>query len=78
MKKWKAVALSPDNERKVKLEPSLPPPLKPVEIVDVVQKENIKPDPPSDDPGSFGEPTVRAHNSDLACNWTLENIQTNE
>lgn len=53
MKKWKGVALSPDNERKVKIES--PVEFKPKEI-DTVQKENVKPDPPHGD--TSAEPTV--------------------
>ncbi|CAG4973762.1 unnamed protein product [Parnassius apollo] len=41
LKKWKGVALSPDNERKMK--PEAQP--KPKEV-EAVQKENIQPDPP--------------------------------
>lgn len=53
MKKWKGVALSPDNERKAKPEPAAQS--KPKEI-DAVQKENVKPEPPEDSTGD--EPTV--------------------
>lgn len=53
LKKWKGVALSPDNERKVKTDP--PPQPKPKET-DPVQKENVKPEPPKDEP--CNEPTI--------------------
>ncbi|XP_022814674.1 uncharacterized protein LOC111348327 isoform X2 [Spodoptera litura] len=53
LKKWKGVALSPDNERKVKTDPPLQP--KPKET-DPVQKENVKPEPPIDD--TCNEPTI--------------------
>ncbi|PZC75962.1 hypothetical protein B5X24_HaOG205303 [Helicoverpa armigera] len=53
LKKWKGVALSPDNERKVKTEP--PPLPKPKEI-DPVQKENVKPETPKDN--TCNEPTI--------------------
>lgn len=53
LKKWKGVALSPENERKLKTEsPALP---KNREI-DNVQKENVKPEPPKD--GASTEPTI--------------------
>lgn len=56
MKKWKGVALSPDNERKVKIQPPPPPPPpKPVEN-DPVQKENVKPDQAKRE--TSNEPTV--------------------
>lgn len=53
LKKWKGVALSPDNERKVKTDP--PPQPKPKET-EPVQKENVKPEPPKDEP--CNEPTI--------------------
>ncbi|XP_026733175.1 uncharacterized protein LOC113497692 isoform X2 [Trichoplusia ni] len=53
LKKWKGVALSPDNERKAKPEPAAQS--KPKEI-DAVQKENVKPEPPEDSTGD--EPTI--------------------
>ncbi|KAG6445753.1 hypothetical protein O3G_MSEX004023 [Manduca sexta] len=52
LKKWKAVALSPDNERKAK--PELPS-CKPKEV-DTVQKENVKPESQMDNPSL--EPTI--------------------
>ncbi|XP_075974926.1 uncharacterized protein LOC142975760 isoform X2 [Anticarsia gemmatalis] len=64
LKKWKGVALSPDNERKnivppkvqaVEPPPPPPPPMKPAEI-DTVQKENVKPEPPKD--STSNEPTI--------------------
>lgn len=57
LKKWKGVALSPDNERKMKVEP--PPPPKPKEF-EAVQKENVIPEPPVDQTST--EPTVRSKN----------------
>ncbi|XP_049868253.1 uncharacterized protein LOC126368367 isoform X2 [Pectinophora gossypiella] len=60
LKKWKGVvALSPDNERKMKIEAPPPPPAPPlvkVKDVDSVQKENVKPDPPNDTTST--EPTI--------------------
>lgn len=60
LKKWKGVALSPDNERKNQMPPKPPPmeipvPVKPKEI-DPVQKENIKPEPLQEDTST--EPTI--------------------
>ncbi|CAH2108496.1 unnamed protein product [Euphydryas editha] len=55
LKKWKGVALSPDNERKAKPIPTEVPP-KPKEV-DIVQKENVKPEPPV--VATSTEPTVR-------------------
>ncbi|XP_013185226.2 uncharacterized protein LOC106130842 [Amyelois transitella] len=56
LKKWKGVALSPENERKVvKMEvPALPQPI--LKETDIVQKENIKPDEPTDNTNT--EPTI--------------------
>ncbi|XP_059055548.1 uncharacterized protein LOC131849485 [Achroia grisella] len=51
LKKWKGVALSPDNERKT-MEP--PPPM--VKDIHTVQKENIKPEDLTDDAST--EPTI--------------------
>lgn len=56
LKKWKGVALSPDNERKVKPFPVDVPPTA-VES-DIAQKENIKPEAPVEAPST--EPTVRS------------------
>jgi hypothetical protein len=56
LKKWKGVALSPDNERRVK---DPPPPPKAREI-DPVQKENVEPD--YDNGETSTEPTVRLLN----------------
>ncbi|XP_069356269.1 uncharacterized protein [Maniola hyperantus] len=53
LKKWKGVALSPDNERKAKPFPEVAP--KPAKI-DTAQKENIKPEPPVEAPST--EPTI--------------------
>lgn len=60
LKKWKGVALSPDNERKnlvpqksLPVEPAVQP--KAIEI-DTVQKENVKPEPILDN--TSNEPTV--------------------
>ncbi|CAK1540669.1 unnamed protein product [Leptosia nina] len=54
LKKWKGVALSPDNERKVKplVTDVLPKPVQ----TEVVQKENIKPEPA--EPASTEAPTI--------------------
>ncbi|CAH0714566.1 unnamed protein product, partial [Brenthis ino] len=54
LKKWKGVALSPDNERKAKPIPGEIPP-KPKEI-EPVQKENVEPEPPVEAPST--EPTI--------------------
>ncbi|KAJ0175755.1 hypothetical protein K1T71_008914 [Dendrolimus kikuchii] len=53
LKKWKGLALSPENERKLKMEPPAPPKLK---EIDTVQKENVKPEPITDD--ACTEPTI--------------------
>ncbi|XP_045495325.1 uncharacterized protein LOC123694068 isoform X2 [Colias croceus] len=55
LKKWKGVALSPDNERKVKLPVVETQTPKPSEL-ETVQKENIKPEPPVETTSS--EPTI--------------------
>lgn len=57
LKKWKGVALSPDNERK--MIPVVQP--KPKEV-DIAQKENVKPGPPQEIVNN--EPTV--------CNLTFK------
>ncbi|XP_045447533.1 uncharacterized protein LOC123655824 [Melitaea cinxia] len=54
LKKWKGVALSPDNERKAKPIPTEVP-QKPKEV-DIVQKENVKPEPPVE--ATSTEPTI--------------------
>ncbi|XP_063359949.1 uncharacterized protein LOC134649151 isoform X3 [Cydia amplana] len=53
LKKWKAVALSPDSERKAK---EARAPSKPKEV-ETVQKENIQPDPHNLD-SNLSEPTI--------------------
>ncbi|XP_063530786.1 uncharacterized protein LOC134741803 isoform X3 [Cydia strobilella] len=55
LKKWKAVALSPDSERKAK-EARAPSAAKPKEV-EIVQKENIQPDPNNLD-SNHSEPTI--------------------
>lgn len=55
LKKWKGVALSPENERKLKVEPPAPPPK--LKEIDEVQKENVKPEPPMNNE-AYTEPTV--------------------
>ncbi|XP_047513173.1 uncharacterized protein LOC125055023 isoform X2 [Pieris napi] len=53
LKKWKGVALSPDNERKIKplVTDAIPKPK-----IDTVQKENINPEPPVE--AESTEPTI--------------------
>ncbi|XP_032515016.2 uncharacterized protein LOC116768414 isoform X2 [Danaus plexippus] len=57
LKKWKGVALSPDNDRKAKPPTSEIPP-KPMEAkeIETVQKENVKPDQPVE--ATSTEPTI--------------------
>ncbi|XP_053612565.1 uncharacterized protein LOC128676465 isoform X2 [Plodia interpunctella] len=56
LKKWKGVALSPENERKV-VTMDVPPPPQPIlKITEAVQKENIKPEEPKDNTST--EPTI--------------------
>ncbi|KAJ2950156.1 hypothetical protein O0L34_g11510 [Tuta absoluta] len=62
LKKWKGVALSPDNERKVKIQappPPPPPPAPPMlpkpKEVEPVQKENVKPETSQE---NCSEPTI--------------------
>ncbi|XP_013180222.1 PREDICTED: uncharacterized protein LOC106126858 isoform X2 [Papilio xuthus] len=51
LKKWKGVALSPDNERKMIPETQPKP-----KVMDVAQKENVKPGPPQENVNN--EPTI--------------------
>ncbi|XP_012548702.1 uncharacterized protein LOC101743084 isoform X2 [Bombyx mori] len=53
--KWKGVALSPDNERKVKTE-SIQNQRKPPIVIDAAQKENVKPETTNDVTNT--EPTI--------------------
>ncbi|KPI92875.1 Tyrosine-protein phosphatase non-receptor type 13 [Papilio xuthus] len=55
LKKWKGVALSPDNERKMIPETQPKP-----KVMDVAQKENVKPGPPQENVNN--EPTVNDEN----------------
>ncbi|XP_038214446.1 uncharacterized protein LOC119834197 isoform X2 [Zerene cesonia] len=55
LKKWKGVALSPDNERKVKL-PVVETQAQPIPTeLEPIQKENVKPEPPVE---ASSEPTI--------------------